>query len=126
VIKSSNSNAAINCSGSQQVYITAIAADGGDLLPGTVNPLRGFDAPINLQLNASVGSSKLTVAVKGNNGSDPSQTNPVLIPFRDATAGNGDPAWVAITAALSIDTNAVGASLGTIANQGFRVWVVAF
>jgi hypothetical protein len=125
-VKSSNSNAAINCSGSQQVYITAIAADGGDLLPGSVNPLRGFDAPINLQLNAANNGTKLTIAVKGNNGSDPGNTNPVLMAFRDPTAANGDPVWRAVTAALSVDTNAAGATLGTSNSVPFRLWVVAF
>src|ERR1700676_328487 len=63
VYKSTNSNALISCSGSQEVYITALAGDGGDLIPGTGNPLRGFDAPINLQLNASNNGTKLTIAV---------------------------------------------------------------
>ncbi len=127
VVKSTNSNTAISLSGAAEVYITALAADGGDLLPGFSNPLRGFDAPINLQLNASVASSILTVAVKGNNGSDPSNSNPVLIPFRDTTAANGDPVWVAVTGALSITTNAVGASLGAAsASTPFRFWVAAF
>jgi hypothetical protein len=124
--KSTNSNAAINCSGSEEVYITALAGDGGDLLPGTTNPMRGFDTPINLQLNASVASNILTIAVKGNNGNDPSTTNPVLIPFRDSTLANGDPIWRAITAALSIDTNATGATLGTASTVPFRLWVVVF
>ena len=49
------------------------------LLHGTSNPMLGFDMPLNLQLNASTNGTKLTIAVKGNNGSDPSTTNPVLI-----------------------------------------------
>jgi hypothetical protein len=96
-IKSTNGNAAINLDGSAEVYVTAVASDGGDLLPGFGHPLRGFDTAINLQLNASVASNILTVAVKGNNGSDPSASNPVLVAFRDATVANGDPVWVAIT-----------------------------
>ncbi len=127
VYKSTNSNALISCSGSEEIYITALGGDGGDLLPGSVNPMRGFDTPINLQLNASNDGTKLTIAVKGNNGSDPSNTNPVLIPFRDSTIASGDPVWVAVTSALSINTNAAGASLGTASsNVPFRLWVVAF
>lgn len=91
-----------------------------------VNPPFGFDAPFNLQLNATVGSNLLTVAVKANNGADPSTSNPVLIPFRDTVAGGGDPVWVAITSALSINTNATGATLGSINSTPFRFWVVAF
>jgi hypothetical protein len=126
VIKSTNSNAAINLDGSAQVYVTALAGDGGDLLPSFDHPMRGFDTAINLQLNASVASNILTVAVKGNNGNDPSTSNPVLVAFRDATAANGDPVWIAITSALSINTNATGASLGSANGVAFRLWVVLF
>ncbi len=126
VIKSTNGNAPISCSGAEEVYITALASDGGDLLPGFDHPMRGFDLPLNLQLNASVAANILTVAVKGNNGADPSNSNPVLIPFRDPTAANGGPIWRAVTGALSLSTS-VGAHLGaSSANQAFRVWVVAF
>lgn len=125
--KSTNSNAALNLSGAAQVYLTVVTGDGGDVLPCMPNPLRGFDTPINLQLNASVASNLLTVTITGNNGSTPSNTNPVLVPFRDATVANGDPAWIAITSALSINTNAVGASLGSASsNVPFRFWVVLF
>ena len=126
VIKSTNSNAAINLDGSAQVYVTALASDGGDLLPSFDHPMRGFDSAVNLQLNASVASNILNVAVKGNNGNDPSTSNPVLVALRDATAANGDPAWVAITSALSINTNAVGATLGAANGTPFRFWVVLF
>jgi len=126
VVKSTNSNAPISCSGAEEVYITALASDGGDLLPGFDHPMRGFDLPVNLQLNASVASNILTVAVKGNNGADPSNANPVLIPFRDPTIANGGPVWRAVTGALSINTNAVGATLGSANGVPFRFWVVAF
>lgn len=90
------------------------------------NPPFGFDTAINLQLNATVGSSLLTVAVKANDGTDPTSSNPVLIPFRDTTFANGDPVWVAVTSALSINTNAVGASLGAANGVPSRIWVCAF
>jgi hypothetical protein len=89
VYKSTNSNALISCSGSQEVYVTALGADGGDLLPGSTTPMRGFDTPINLQFNASVASNVLTIAVKGNNGADPSTTNPVTQIRRGTTTGLG-------------------------------------
>lgn len=83
--------------------------------------------PLNLQLNASVSSNLLTVAIKAaNTGNDPAATDPVLIPFRDATLANGDTVWVPLTAALSINTNAVGASLGAQNGVPFRFWIVAF
>jgi hypothetical protein len=123
---SSNSNAAINLSGTEQVFVTAMASDGGDVLGGATFPMRGFDTPVNLSLTASVNASLLTVNVVGNNGSNPTPTNPVFIPFRDPTAANGDPIWRAVTAVLSINTNSIGASIGSIANVAFRLWVVAF
>jgi hypothetical protein len=126
VIKSTNGNALISCSGSQEVYITALAGDGGDLLPGFTNPMRGFDLPLNLQLNAAVASNILTISATGNNGSAPSNSNPILIPFRDPTVANGGPIWRAVTSTLLITTNATGASLGTANGVAFRLWVVAF
>lgn len=92
----------------------------------SVNPPYGFDAPINLGLAASVGSNILTIAIKTNSGADPTPGDPVLIPFRDVTIANGGPVWVAITAALSMTTNAVGATLGTQNSVPFRLWIVCF
>jgi len=93
----------------------------------TTNPPYPADTAVNLQLNASVGSNLLTVAIKNNSGTDPSTTNPVLLPFRDSSAtGSGAPVWVAITSALSINTNAVGASMGCISGKMCRLWAVAF
>jgi hypothetical protein len=89
----------------------------------------GVGAPINLQLNAAANTPSanlLQISVKGNNGSDPSPTNPVLIPFRDATVANGDPVFLTLTAALSINTNATGATLGSANSTAFRFWVVVF
>jgi hypothetical protein len=123
---SNNSNTAIALSGSAQVFICALSSDGNDVLGGSTNPMRGFDTPVNLQINATSNGSLLTVSVKGNNGADPSPTNPVYIPFRDSAATGGDPIWRIVTSALSINTNATGASLGTSNNTAFRLWVVAF
>jgi len=123
---SNNSNTAISLSGSAQVFICAMSSDGGDILGGSTNPMRGFDTPVNLQLNATSNGTLLTVAIKGNNGNDPSPTNPVYIPFRDSTATAGDPVWRIVTSALNINTNAAGATLGTVANTAFRFWVCAF
>jgi hypothetical protein len=123
---SSNSNALISLSGTEQVFITGLASDGGDMLGGTTFPMRGFDTPVNCSLTSSVNASLLTINVLANNGSNPSPTNPVFIPFRDSTASAGDPIWRIVTSALSINTNSVGASLGTSANTAFRFWVAAF
>jgi hypothetical protein len=71
----------------------------------------GFGMVPNLSLTATVGSSALTVAVKGRDGNDPSATNPVLIPFRSATLTAGTWTAVSITSALSVVVSS-GSTLG--------------
>ena len=83
-----------------------------------------FGVPVNLQLNATVSSNNLTIAIKGNNGSDPSATNPVLIPFRDSTIANGDPNIVSLQGALSFTINSSN-TMGCISAQMCRLWVFA-
>lgn len=86
----------------------------------------GMNEPLNLQLVASVGSNLLTIAVKTTAGNDPSSSDPVIIPFRDSTVANGDNVVIKVTSALSINTNATGATLGSANSTAFRFWVVAF
>lgn len=85
----------------------------------------GFDQPWNLAISASVAGSALTVAVKGIDGSDPSATNPVAVPFRSATATSGTPTWRSITSALSL-TISSGSTMGSANNTAFRIWLVLF
>jgi len=80
----------------------------------------------NCTLAASVNSNLLTVAVKDNTGADPSSTSPCNINYRSSTAATGSTTLVAQTAALSISTNATGATLGSSNNTAFRFWVVSF
>jgi hypothetical protein len=80
----------------------------------------------NCTLSASVTSNILTVALKDNAGADPSGTSPCRIPFRSATPATGSTAIDSVAAALSITTNATGATLGSVSNTAFRLWVVAF
>lgn len=82
--------------------------------------------PINLQLSASVPGNLLTIAIKDQAGNDPSVASPVWVPFRNVSLTSGDPVWIKITAALSINTNALGATLASQANVPFRLWVLAF
>lgn len=85
----------------------------------------GMNAPTNLRIVATEGSNNLTIAVKGTNGSDPSATNPVTIPFRDATIATGDLVARQITGALSFTINS-GSTMGVVSNgQPFRLWVFA-
>jgi hypothetical protein len=81
----------------------------------------GFNAPLNLQLNASVSSNNLVIAVKDANGNDPSPASPVI--FTVSAGGNSIPR--AVTGALSI-TVPTGATLGTVNGQSNRIWVGVF
>lgn len=81
--------------------------------------------PTNCTLTASVGSNALTIAIKGIDGNDPSSTNPVYVPFRNATAGTGDLTWLSLTAATSVVVSS-GSTLGTTNAVPNRVWVVGF
>lgn len=81
----------------------------------------------NCTLSASVAASVLTVALKDNAGSNPSATSPCYINYRNVTAATGSTTLVAQTGALSVDTNAIGATLGAPSSSTpFRFWVVAF
>ena len=80
----------------------------------------------NCTLSASVASNILTVALKDGAGSNLSATSPCRIGFANATASTGTSTFNSVTGALSIDTNATGASLGSSNSTAFRFWVVAF
>lgn len=80
----------------------------------------------NCTLAASVSANILTVALKDNAGNDASATSPIYINYRSATAATGTTTLVAQTAALSITTNATGATLGSSNSTAFRFWVVVF
>lgn len=101
------------------------------LLPAAVNAAAlassalSFGLPVNLQINASVGSNNLTVAVKANNNTDPSATNPVIVPFRDVTIANGDPVFLSITAALSFTVTSTN-TMGCLSATMCRLWVFLF
>lgn len=84
-------------------------------------PPYGYNFPINMGLTASVGGSNLTINVVGANGSAPSATNPVIIPFRSTTLATGTPTWVSITSAQSLVIPS-GATLGSSNSVPFRIW----
>jgi len=93
----------------------------------TNQPPYGFDSPVNLGLQAYADAGNLLhVNIVQANGQAPSATStgPVLIPF--SNPNNGQVSWVAVTASTSINTNATGASLGSLNNTPFRFWIVAF
>jgi hypothetical protein len=80
---------------------------------------------INGTLTASVASSALTIAIKTKAGTDPSASDPVLVLFRNATAGTGDYTVLSITAATSFVISS-GSTLGTSSGVASRLWVVGF
>jgi len=81
--------------------------------------------PQNLSLNVSAAGSALNVSIKGMDGSDPSASNPVKVPFRNVTASAGDYTFLTLTSATSL-TISSGSTLGTLNTWAFRVWIVAF
>ena len=100
-----------------------VAISGGGVISiATTQPPYGFDVPVNLGLTASASGSALTINVVGANGSAPSATNPVSVPFRSTTLATGTPNWTAITSALSIIVPSA-ATLGTSNSVPFRVWI---
>lgn len=131
--------------GDGQQTITADIPWGGKKITGLGTATAGTDAlnrdtadaryllkaqlaagmPVNASITCSVGSSELTVALKGADGTDPSATNTVLLPFRSATAGTGTITTRSVTAATSITINST-ALLGTTNGTAFSLWVVAF
>lgn len=104
-------------------YTGSNTFSGTVIVSGTITGT--LPMPTNLRLTASVGSSALTIALKGNDGNDPSASNPVYVPFRNVTGGTGDTTWLAITAATSIVVSS-GSTLGTTSGVASRVWVVGF
>ncbi len=91
------------------------------------NPPYGFGPCVNMTISATVGSNLLGLQLfAADTGAAPTAIHPILCSFRDSTIANGDPVWVSLSSATYMDTNAAGASLGTIANLPFRLWVVLF
>lgn len=100
-----------------------LALSGGGVFSiATAQPPYGFDMPVNIGLTATVGGSALTINLTGANGSAPSATNPVSIPFRSTTLATGTPVWAIVTSALNIVVPSA-ATLGTTNTVPFRIWI---
>ncbi len=136
-VNSTNSNAAINLSGTAQVAITALKADIGSgygsvtsitengvtiTSSGTLPPSYGLQ---NHSLAVSASGSALTIALKDNAGSDPSSTSPVNGWFRNVTGTTGSWTQLTVTGALSLVVSS-GSTLGVTNSTAFRLWVVLF
>lgn len=79
----------------------------------------------NLSLAASAASNALTVALRTNAGTDPSLSNPVSIPFRNATLTDSTYIVRCIAGAVSM-TLSVGSTLGFGNGETGRlyVWII--
>ena len=119
VLRSTNSNNAINLSGSAEVFISPSQVD---LLPGSKG---GYGLGlVNGTLSASAATNALTIAVKTLDGADPSSTSPVVVFFRSATATSGLYVRREITSALSV-TIPASQAVGTSNSVPFRINVEA-
>lgn len=77
-------------------------------------------------LSASVSAGLLTVNfLNALTGAAPTAADPVAITFRDPTLTTGDTVAGLVTAALSINTNGIGATLGSQNGVPFRLWIIA-
>lgn len=107
---------------------TGSSATAADLTVAQANGLlgpNGLGPPVNLSLAISAAASALTIAIKGNDGNDPSATNPVVVPFRNATGTTGDATNITLTAATSLVISS-GSTLGVTSSTAFRIWIVLF
>jgi hypothetical protein len=114
VTKSTNSDAALNLSGSAEVFITARAQD-------FITPF-GFS---NASIAVSAAAGALTIALKDNAGADPSVTSPASFWFRNVTGATGSWSQIDVTAATSLVISS-GSTLGVTSSTAFRLWVVGF
>ena len=76
---------------------------------------------INGTFTATTGGNALTIALKTNDGNDPSASNPVNVIVKNATGFT----VLTITSALSFVVSS-GSTLGTANNIPFRVWILIF
>lgn len=78
----------------------------------------------NVGIAATVSSKALTIALKGENGNDPSASNIVSMAFRDETLTTGTPNIRTVTDALSV-VLASGGTLGFTSAEAGRLYVWA-
>lgn len=140
-VNDASSSITLDGNGSQTVNGNAsltIAAGAGGLCftdgsnwftTGQIGALVGaqmnYSEMINLTVTESNATNAVTFAIKTLAGTDPTTADPVLLAFRNATAGNGNFVYRSLTSALSLTISA-GSTLGTTNNTAFRVWLVLF
>jgi hypothetical protein len=122
-----NGIASLNLSLGQCIQVISDATNY-QIFPGPPPAATTFNEPgfTNCSLTATVASNLLTVALKDAAGNDPTSNSKCLIAFRSTTSSTGTLTIDTVQAALSINTNATGATLGSVNATAFRFWVVAF
>ena len=85
------------------------------------NPSGDMD---NVALASSVAASAWTIALKGEDGSDPAAANPVSAKVRSATLTTGTPVWMTRASALSLVIPNT-ATLGSTNGVAYRYWIAA-
>lgn len=116
---------ALYCTGTEFLVHAGVIDPGTIVLLASLNAFAGINTfskslgpeyMNNVRFAASVATNALTVDLQGNDGNDPSATNPVELAFRHATATNGSHVVVQATEALTI-VLAAGGSLGFAADE---------
>lgn len=85
----------------------------------------GVGAIVNGYLDWSVSGNALTVALKTLAGTDPTASDPVVVQTRSATVTDGKPAFLTVTAALSVVLSS-GSSAGAVNATAFGLWALFF
>lgn len=111
--KSDNLLYSLSSGGTETTYATT----------STVSPDQSYELS-NLTVACSVGSSALTVALKGKDGNDPSGSNVVGIGFRHATSATGRYLRRTVTGALSTVVSS-GSTLGHASTVQAYIYVYA-
>jgi hypothetical protein len=94
-----------------------------DLYKGLAVDSQGFAT--NYTIATSRTGNAETIALKTKAGTDATATDPILIAFRNATAGTGDYTIITVTAATSITINST-ATMGMTNSVPARLWLVGF
>lgn len=115
-----SSGASLIIPNGSQAYVSTNAASSGTWFINVTNT-PGFNAPLNLNIQSSVSSNTLIIAIKDRNAVDPTTASPVIIP--QSASGGLTPRL--ITGALSI-TVPSSATLGTVSAQANRIWIAVF
>ncbi len=114
------SGASMTIPAGSQAYVSTNAQASGTWFLNLTN-LPSLNAPLNLNLSASVNANALTISVLDRNGNVPSTASPVIFPV----SLNGNLVPRAITGSLTI-TVPNTATIGTVSGQAGRLWVGVF